>query len=1324
MPSLRLSSLVRLGSLAFLTLFILHFLSSFSSPSPSPSPYYDSPLAEGGTDSGWGERLGLDHYADWEEGVRGRVGAGLGKLKDGVGMITGFGGRGAKLGSLYELVATSNASPGPAYYDARTSMDKIKLTSTRVLGHGGKSSSSSSSSSADDADDTISFASRDRRHILVTGGFGSIGKAVVRDLLLTAGGSSSRVDAWGAPTETADELTWEEDVLVTILDVADRSAELNFLLQSAPLDKPGGAGKIKGTDPRTQAFSASERSVENFRKSGKLRVVVGDVRDEELVKSILDPAGTTHTDLPADQQAAALLNPKLGRPKQKGHALATTVIPPVTGIVHLAAYGPKACRTNPVDCRSVEQDGINAILEAIKREGMEKQAESVERPWVVVPRRADRWDEASIAHNGNSSTLTVQVPESAIKAFTTKRPLHSLLLELPSAFSIIGDPYASRFDPVPHIVHSALGNLPINVYTSSTEIEPFLSIDDASRSIIQGARMLDVASSKEYLKSLGFVAELEIVGPPPSTSSKRPSPLAELAQTAISLIQSESPYAEIETVRPAVASPSESRFHTSETSLRKTASKVLGFTPTTSVHTALKSYISSILRLQTTHLSAKINVACSSPPSTPVLEEGLLALSGCNVQLLTLIEGAYYTLGCSQGLEGEHDEPIALVPAVPYKEGVRGVEIIAERGLENKVDIQMRCPVVGKDGKLVPGESEIVMWADTVDGGEFAELNKEGAHPIAEWYTIDFVQRDSRSFTMTLPPTEGVPEGEEPKRRLTFRDPTSTKRSLLFQPTGEDAHALLWKFNPICCPATASRRKDVWDFFKEDPLITSQVAYPSEDGRTTLGESTLAVKRCHELRAEHDRITKLQQRVRSGPSSVSTSDVCRPTYGEALTWTAKDQQTCSSDCSAPITCIASEDCKCTRDRCGDSRPESPFPRVAYTDRKSFPATDAPAQTLAERVAALPWDALVLPGAKDAFNLGVDRLPKGHVVQLPDAIDNHLKSPACFDLERSPLPFMGDHYLVEAMKNRSVTLDEASFVLVPYYQGCYYNYLQENTFKKLADTVGFAETAIATNPAITGDRIVIPFTHDFGSCTGWWQKLEDVLGHSPPSPMDQAVAWQVNGDYNTRCVKVDRDVVVPAVTKHTKALFETFKTPADVAPVNSRKHLAFFAGGVRGFGAIARTKIGCGRTGQDPNSAILYQQFSPGQRYLGTLNASKFCLLPRGIPAWTTRTFEAIYAGCIPAFIVDRNLFPFQDILDYSRFSVTIPEADAHRIEEILSAFTAEQLSELQANLVKVREAFLFKDGEEWERRGPLFFSLVSMQMRLPLQYPEVGSCMA
>ncbi|GAA5859151.1 hypothetical protein JCM1840_003777 [Sporobolomyces johnsonii] len=1330
MAPLRLSSLVRLLAFAFFALFVLHFLASFSSsPStPSSSPYFDSSVldAAGEDGTGWGERLGLDHYAEFEEGVRGRLGSGFGRLREGVGMIKGglgLGGGADKLGSLYELVATSNPSPRPAYYDARTSMDRLKLTSTRVLGHGQSSSSSVSD------DEPESFQTRQRRHILVTGGFGSLGKHVVRDLLLNGGSSSSRSsgDDWSrgpslSGSFATDELSWEQDVLVTILDVHDRTPELNFLLQSAPLAKPG-ASKLKGTDPRTQAFSASERTVDTFRKSGKLRIVVGDVRDEELVKGLLDPSGTTLTDLPANQQAAALLNAKLGRPKQKGHATTTTVIPPVTGVIHLASYSPKDCRVNPVDCADVERKGMDAVLSALGREGMEQptgkngeKAVVADRPWVVVPRRGDRWDESAVAHNGNASSLSTRVSEDLVKTFTEQHPLHSVLLQLPSYNSIIGDPFSPRFDPVPHIVQSALGNLPVTVYTSSTQTEPFLAIDDASKAVIQSARMLDVASSKDYLRLLGFVAELEVVGPPSSTSKS--TPLADLAQTALSLTLSQSAFAEIFTQREAVATASAPLFHNSETALRKTTSKVLGFTPSTSVRDTLTSYISSLLRLQSNHLSAKINVACSSPPSIPVLEEGLLALSGCNTQLLTLIEGAYYTLGCSQGLEGPHLEPLAIVPAVPYKEGVRGVEIFAERGLEGKVDIQMRCPVVGKDGKLVPGESEVVMWADTVDGGEFAELNKPGAHPIAEWYTVDFVQRDARSFTLTLPPTEGVPEGEEPKRRLSLRDPNNPKREMLFQPVSGETRALLWKFNPICCAAD-QRRKDVWDFFKEDPILTSQVTYPSEDGRTTLSESTLAFKRCQDLRAEHDQIVKLQAHLKS----LALEEVCRPTFGDVNAWAPKDLPTCSTDCSAPLVCMASEQCKCTRDRCGDPRADGPFPSFAYSERKSFPAEEKePAVSLTDRVNSIPWDALILPGAKEAFNLGVDALPRAHVVDLPDSIDNHLKSSACYNLDKSPLPFMGDHFLLEALKNRSVSLEEAEFVMVPYFQGCYYNYLQENTFKKLADTVGYAETRIAAAPQIAADKIVVPFTHDFGSCTGWWPKLEDVLGHSPPSPMDQAVAWQVNGDFNTRCVKPDRDVIVPAVTKHTKSLFDTFKTPADIAPVHARKHLAFFAGGVRGFGAIARTKIGCGRTGQDAESSILYQQFSPGQRYLGTLNSSKFCLLPRGIPAWTTRTFEAIYAGCIPAFIVDRNLFPFQDVLDYSRFSVTIPENEAHRVDELLSAYTPAQLAELQANLVKVREAFLFKEGAEWDRKGPLFFSLVSMAMRLPLQFPAVGSC--
>lgn len=107
MAPLRLSSLVRIGALAFSSLFVLHFLASFSStPAPS-SPYYDRTTPGiSDQDTGWGERLGLDHYAHFEQGLKGSLGNGFGRLAEGVGKLSGglrLGGKTAKLGSLYEV---------------------------------------------------------------------------------------------------------------------------------------------------------------------------------------------------------------------------------------------------------------------------------------------------------------------------------------------------------------------------------------------------------------------------------------------------------------------------------------------------------------------------------------------------------------------------------------------------------------------------------------------------------------------------------------------------------------------------------------------------------------------------------------------------------------------------------------------------------------------------------------------------------------------------------------------------------------------------------------------------------------------------------------------------------------------------------------------------------------------------------------------------------------------------------------------------------------------------------------------------------------------
>lgn len=298
-----------------------------------------------------------------------------------------------------QLVGTSNPTPRPAFYDERTSFDRLRLSSTLVLGHG-HGASVKSSDDPDDDDSGTPTGSSNRRHILITGGFGSLGKHVVRDLLLGLsahkGHSSSGADEWSVNSSKNDE----EDILLTILDIKDRSSELNHLLLSVPI---AARVVVKGTDPRAQAFASNERTVSSFKRKGKLRIILGDVRDEDLLAHLLAPSSQTEATPAQDQSARQADDPGLRRPLLKNHVAHAVVIPPVSGIIHLAAYSPSACRLNPLDCEDVETAGMQAILKALARDAPQKPATGggyvmSERPWMLVSRRGEAWAEVSLHH--------------------------------------------------------------------------------------------------------------------------------------------------------------------------------------------------------------------------------------------------------------------------------------------------------------------------------------------------------------------------------------------------------------------------------------------------------------------------------------------------------------------------------------------------------------------------------------------------------------------------------------------------------------------------------------------------------------------------------------------------------------------------------------------------------------------------------------------------------------------------------------------------------------------------------------------------------------
>ena len=53
--------------------------------------------------------------------------------------------------------------------------------------------------------------------------------------------------------------------------------------------------------------------------------------------------------------------------------------------------------------------------------------------------------------------------------------------------------------------------------------------------------------------------------------------------------------------------------------------------------------------------------------------------------------------------------------------------------------------------------------------------------------------------------------------------------------------------------------------------------------------------------------------------------------------------------------------------------------------------------------------------------------------------------------------------------------------------------------------------------------------------------------------------------------------------------------------------------------------------------------------------------------------------------------------------------------------SAAQVDRMQVALLKVREAFIYADDPamEWTRRGPLYFTLLSMAEKVALEWPTL-----
>ena len=90
-------------------------------------------------------------------------------------------------------------------------------------------------------------------------------------------------------------------------------------------------------------------------------------------------------------------------------------------------------------------------------------------------------------------------------------------------------------------------------------------------------------------------------------------------------------------------------------------------------------------------------------------------------------------------------------------------------------------------------------------------------------------------------------------------------------------------------------------------------------------------------------------------------------------------------------------------------------------------------------------------------------------------------------------------------------------------------------------------------------------------------------------------------------------------------------------------------------------------------------------YTELASRTKFALIVEGFGYHSFRLTEMMAAGAIPVIVVDHYRLPFDELLDWSDFSIRVPEHRFEQLPAILAAIKPERVIEMQRNVVRVYE---------------------------------------
>ncbi|KAJ4759061.1 Exostosin family protein [Rhynchospora pubera] len=142
-------------------------------------------------------------------------------------------------------------------------------------------------------------------------------------------------------------------------------------------------------------------------------------------------------------------------------------------------------------------------------------------------------------------------------------------------------------------------------------------------------------------------------------------------------------------------------------------------------------------------------------------------------------------------------------------------------------------------------------------------------------------------------------------------------------------------------------------------------------------------------------------------------------------------------------------------------------------------------------------------------------------------------------------------------------------------------------------------------------------------------------------------------------------------------------------VSQRYILAFFAGNIHGRVRPVLLKYW---DGKDPDMHIygpLPARVSRRMTYIQHMKSSKYCICPMGYEVNSPRIVEAIYYECVPVIIADNFVLPFEEVLDWSAFSVVVPEKDIPNLKRILLGIPLRRYLKMHTCVKMLQKHFLW-----------------------------------